>query len=375
MKILYIADSPMAFLGGCWYHRNHVPAKGLQGRGHEIRLYTINPDMQQEWFDWPDVVVYSRCYPVDPLPQIRKFKQMGKRVMYELDDDLWTVNPENPSVSLSTEKRWQYEHLMAEVDGITTTTEVLAKKIRRFNKNVYICPNCVDFDHYQERFRANPRLQIGYSGAASHWNDLGIIVQPLLDLQAKYDFDFCLQGMVSSPLESEAYTMRQFINLKLQPEKTRYMESTLKLYEKLRGLKYYHIPFYVPYLHSAALRRTDMDIALAPLLDNEFNHAKSCLKYYEYAAVGSATLASDVVPYNKEVSYLAKNNPKDWYKKIERLIVDKKFREELAQKQRKWVLEKRSLPVVAPIWEKAFDTNPIKHEEITIPSGQLPNQN
>ncbi len=363
MKILYIVDTPMAFTGGCWFHRNHIPAKGLMSMGHEVKLITINPDLDQEYFAWPDVVVFSRVYPLDPLPLLRKFKQSGKKVVYELDDDLWSVNPDNPSIALSTEKRWQYEHIMAEANVITTTTDHLANKIKKFNKNVAVCPNAIDFDHYLERFKTNTRLQIGYSGAASHWKDLELIIDPLLDLQGKHEFDFVLQGMVSSPLESDAYIMRQIINLKLQPERTRYMESVLNLYEKLRGLKYYHVSFYVPFLHAAALRRTDMDIALAPLYDNEFNRSKSCLKFYEYAAMGSATLASDVMPYKKEVGYTAKNNQKDWYNKLEKLIVDKKFREELAAKQQKWVKDNRSLLVVEKLWEKALDPMPItKHE-------------
>ena len=359
MKVLYIVDSPFAFTGGCWFHRNHIPAKGLMSMGHEIRLTTINPDMGQDWYEWPEVVVFSRIYPFDPLPMIRKYKQMGKRVIYEIDDDLWSVNPDNFQFQISTEKRWQYEHIMAEASAITTTTEYLADKMRKFNKNIFVIPNAIDFDHYLERFKASPKLQIGYSGASSHWKDLELIIDPLLELQGKYDFEFVLQGMVSSPLESEAYTMRQILNMGLQPEKTRYFESALSLYEKLRGLKYYHISFYVPFLHAAALRRCDMDIALAPLLDNEFNHGKSCLKFYEYAAMGSATLASDVPPYNKEVGYCAKNNQKDWTEKLEKLIADKKFREELVAKQQKWVKDNRGIRVVEKLWEKALDINPI----------------
>jgi len=355
MRILYIVDQPLAFMGGCWLHRNHFPAKALQSRGHEINIVTVDPDMQQQWYDWADVAVFSRVYPIDPLPIMRKFKTAGKRVIYEVDDDLWTVNPDNPSVALSTEKKWQYEHIMKEADAITTTTEFLANKLRKMNKNVFVCPNAIDFEHYQERFKNSGRLQIGYSGAASHWKDLELIIDPLLELQGKYDFDFILQGMVSNPLESEAYIMRQMINLKLQPEKTRYMESCLSLYEKLRGLRYIHISFYVPFLHASTLRRCDLDIGLAPLYDNEFNRGKSCLKFYEYASIGTAVLASDVQPYNKEAMYCAKNNIKDWKNKLEKLIVDEKFRKDLAEKQQKWVRENRSIGVIAPLWEKALD--------------------
>jgi glycosyltransferase involved in cell wall biosynthesis len=311
------------------------------------------------------VAVYSRIYPLDPLPQIRKFKQMGKYVVYEIDDDLWTVNPDNPSVAITNEKRWQYEHIMKEVDAITTTTEFLAKKIRRLNKNVFVCPNAIDYNHYLPRFKQNPRLQIGYTGAASHWKDLELIADVLLELQGKYDFDFILQGMVSSPLESEIYTMRQISALGLNPEKKRYIESAVNLYEKLRQVKYAHVPFYIPYLHATALRRCDLDIGLAPLHDNEFNRGKSCLKFYEYASVGTATLASDVLPYNQEVGYCAKNNHRDWIKKLEKLIVDKDFREKLQKKQSDWVKENRDIAKVSMLWEKALDPKPL-HEKTSL---------
>lgn len=363
MKILTIVDSPMAFTGGCWFHRNHIPMNGLTSRGHQVKLVTIDPDMAQQWFDWADVALYSRVYPLDPLPQIRKFKQMGKKVVYEMDDDLWTVNQDNPSVAISAEKRWQYEHIIQEADAVTTTTEFLANKIRKWNKNVFVCPNSIDFNHYLPRLKQSKELLVGYSGAASHWKDLEIIIDPILELQGKYDFTFVLQGMVSSPLESEVYIMRQLLALKLNPEKARYMESAVALWEKLRKIKFYHTPFYVPYLHAQALRRCDLDIGLAPLMDNEFNRGKSCLKFYEYASVGTVTLASDVLPYNKEVGYCAKNNHKEWVKKLEKLIVDEKFRKELLDKQQNWVKENRDIAKISMLWEKAFD--PLSNEKTT----------
>ena len=360
MRVLFVTESPYSFLGGCWYHRNQVPAEGLKSRGHEIKFMTIDPNLPQEWIDWPEVVIFSRTYAVDPLPIMRKFKLAGKRVIYEMDDNLWDVNPDNPSVSVSTEKRWQYEHFMSEVDAITTTTDVLKKKLEKFNKNVFVCPNAIDPEHYKERDGNKGELIIGYTGAVSHWKDLEIIIEPLIELQGKYNFNFVLQGMVGSPLESEMFTMQHVLGMNLQPEKRRYMESALSLFNKMRALKYFHVPFYVPFLHSEALRRCNIDIGLAPLEEGEFNSGKSCLKFYEYASTGSATLASDVLPYNKEVGYCAKNNTKDWTEKLEKLIVDEKFRKELYEKQRKWVETNRWLRVVAPIWEKALDPMPTK---------------
>ena len=65
------------------------------------------------------------------------------------------------------------------------------------------------------------------------------------------------------------------------------------------------------------------------------------------------TISSDVLPYSDEVGYCAKNTFKDWYNKLEKLIVDKEFRNKLLAKQQAWVKENRSLSKIAVEWEKA----------------------
>jgi hypothetical protein len=155
MNILYMLDNPYAFGSGCWLYRNHYPAQALRAKGHMVKNIVLGRKVQQEWLDYPDVVVFSRTYPIDPIVAVRQFKRAGKKVVYEIDDDLWNVNPDNPSVSISTKKRVQYEKLMKEVDVVTTTTPELAKLLRKFNKNVVVCPNAVDYEIFKEREGGN----------------------------------------------------------------------------------------------------------------------------------------------------------------------------------------------------------------------------
>ena len=119
-------------------------------------------------------------------------------------------------------------------------------------------------------------------------------------------------------------------------------------------MDYLHIPWYPPILYPEILKGLDIDIGICPLKNNRFNQAKSCIKFYEFAATGSAVLASDVLPYKKEVNYRAKNTKKDWYKKLEKLIVDDKFREKIANEQWEWVEKNRNIRDVIKTWEKAF---------------------
>jgi len=227
---------------------------------------------------FPDTVVFSRTYPIDPLITLREFKRLGKRIIYEIDDDLWTVNPDNPSVAMSEEKRRQYEHLMDECDAITTTTPILAKKLRKFNKNVFVCPNAINFEMFKTTKEKMPKksLRIGYSGASSHWADLNILPEVLEKLQKKYDFEFILQGMCAQPLEAEIWGYERVLEYNLQPEKKLYLENAVKWYKNMRNVKMFHVPFYPPVMFPQIMTTLDLDIGIIPLHDNEFNHSK-CL--------------------------------------------------------------------------------------------------
>jgi glycosyltransferase involved in cell wall biosynthesis len=239
-------------------------------------------------------------------------------------------------------------------DVVTTTTDVLAKRVKKYNKNVKIVPNSLDFNRFKRREGNHERLRIGYTGGSTHWEDLGIVLDVIKDLQDKYDFDFLVQGMCGTPLVGEMYNYKFIESEGLQPEKRSYYLPALETFEKLRKIKYSHIPFYPPELYPDILRTLDIDIGIAPLKDNQFNKAKSCIKMYEYAAVGAAVLTSDVLPYSKENKYTAKNTYKDWYKKLERLIKDEDFRDKVWKKQYDFVEKNVDVSKVVDKWEKVF---------------------
>lgn len=355
MKVLYVSDTPLGFNNGCWFYRCKLPARALKAKGHQVKYIACGADIPDQWINWPDVVVFSRTYPRDPLIHLRAFKRAGKRVVYELDDDLWSVNPDNPSYGIREDKQRQYEHFMAEADAVTTTNKYLANKIKKFNKNVFVIPNAIDYELFTKRDGNNEDVVIGYTGASSHYMDLMLATEVLIELQKKHNISIVFQGLTTPPLASEMYSYAKVLDLGLQPEKKLFFENSLAWYDKAKQLKFYHVPFHFPELYPDILRKCNIDIGIAPLQDNEFNYSKSCIKFYEYAATGSVTLASDVKPYSEEVGYTAKNKFDDWKNKLERLIVDKKFRDELYAKQAQWVYDNRNIRKIVVLWEEALD--------------------
>jgi glycosyltransferase involved in cell wall biosynthesis len=357
MRIIFYLQELNEWKSGIWYHRQETPCRALAKRGHSTKQVVMGDRIPDEFMEFPNSVVMGRVYPdhTNPIKVMSDYRKQGKRVIYDIDDDYWTVDPDNPSKNVSNALKDQYEGLIREADALTTPSKVIAAKLKKLTKKpIFFCPNGIDTDDYKERPHEHDRLIIGYMGAASHWKDLSLIVEVLEKLRKKYDFIFVLYGMTGEPLEAAMYAYNRILSNGSLPEQNEYFKSALNFYDKLRTLEMYHVPFYPPELHPMSLSKADFDIGLAPLEDNEFNRGKSCIKFYEYATVGTATVASDVLPYKDEVDYRAKNTFKDWYNKIEKLIVDKKFREELAKKQQKWVLENRSLTQVGLAWEMAL---------------------
>lgn len=374
MKILFVADRPDAYIHGIWFHRIRNPQEALERRGHATRVVSIGSEFKEEFLNWPDVVVFGRTYPThyDPKKWMKEFKKRGKRVVYDMDDDFWEVAKDNPSKLVSNALKDQYEGMILEADAVITPSEVLAKKFKKyFKKKIHICPNGVDvmsigpdgsslMSSYTERPHANRELVIGYMGAASHWKDLQLIADVLTELSERHEFVFKLYGLEGTPLEAAMYYYNKTLRFNFQPEKNDYFRSALDFYGKMQKVPAMHIPFMPPELHPTILSQCDFDIGLAPLEDTVFNRGKSCVKFYEYAAVGTPVLASDVLPYSSEVTYLAKNTHKDWVKKLEKLIVDTKFRNDLALSQQEWVKKNRSLEAIGLPWEMALQNEGIK---------------
>jgi glycosyltransferase involved in cell wall biosynthesis len=357
MRILHIVDNAFAWRSGIWYHRCEVPMKGLASRGHTVRQVVMGDSFPDEMMEFPTTVILGRIYPEDkkPVDVMKRFKKQGTRVIWDFDDDLWAVDPSNPARFVSNVFKDQYEGMIKEADAITTPSPILAKKVKKYfpKKKVIIVPNAIDFNDYRERPHGDHPLLIGYMGAASHWKDLQLVGKVLEKLHEKYDFDFKIYGMTGEPLEAVMYQYSMLLKSNLMTEQNDYYREALGFYDQMKNLKADHTPFYPPALHPSVLSAVDFDIGICPLEDNEFNRGKSCIKFYEYAAVGTPCLASDVEPYKQEVTYRAKNTFDDWYKKLEKLIVDKEFREKLGKEQQAWVKENRSIEKVSLDWEMA----------------------
>jgi len=104
--------------------------------------------------------------------------------------------------------------------------------------------------------------------------------------------------------------------------------------------------------HSKKVCELGLDIGIAPLVEDQFNQHKSCIKYYEYALSGAITVASRVLPYSAEVPITAKNSRQSWKDTLEPLL--DADRELLWRQQRDWVLAHRNMERNVELWEQVY---------------------
>ncbi len=119
--------------------------------------------------------------------------------------------------------------------------------------------------------------------------------------------------------------------------------------------------------YAKTLKRTPIDLAIIPLVDNAFNQAKSHIKWLEYSVCKIPGIYSNVGEYctsirNKETGYWF-NNPDQWHKAIRDLIHNKTKRERIADAAYKEVLAKYTLEKNSYRWLQAYK-NILKRSDI-----------
>ena len=330
---------------GCYKWRGAIPAKYLRQRGHQVEILS-----NQESYNAPDVLVLYRAHYPQAVKIVEWCKKNNIRVVFDTDDALDLVPPENLNYKAVQSRLPLYECLLRAADVVTTTTDTLASYLRQWNPNVTVIPNSIDPEEWTVEARSGePR--IGWTGSPTHFLDLAVALDAVREVQKKNPFTFVLQGICQeSSLEElmavlDARWGQALFNTPLGRSIKHFMD-------KLAGIRYEFHPNVPLEQHPQKVCDLKLDVGIAPLLDDQFNRHKSCIKYYEYAMSGAVTLASHVVPYSAEVPITAKNNRESWKRKLEEVLQADRTR--LHREQRDWVLEHRNIEKNVELWEQVF---------------------
>jgi glycosyltransferase involved in cell wall biosynthesis len=317
---------------------------------------------------------------------ISSLRSMGIVVIGDIDD-YWLPTKEHPIQQLILQNKI-HEKIIANLkvcDYVTTTTELFANEIRKFNKNVIVLPNAIDpkDQQFNEPTLPSDKVRVGWLGGSSHLHDLKLLdgmvskLSPIQDKLQYYVCGFDIRGTVTEINKDTGQKTQRTI----RPEETVWVK-----YEQIFTNNYKIItPTYKDYLdtftendypgvekenyvrvwtrpvNSYAKNYSKFDISLAPIKNHMFNRMKSQLKVIEAGFYKKALIASNVGPYTIDLKHALdkgnftdgnallvneSNNHSDWAKHIKKLIDNPNMITDLGERLYETVKDKYSLDTV-----------------------------
>ena len=295
-----------ADFGGCGYYRCLLPAKTL--REKNLAEAETSIVLSFDYLKYFDLIILQRSCNPGILDFVKKAKEMRRPLIYELDDDLFSIPYSNPAYGFYTkEKKKNAIEIMKACDALIVTTPYLADKLKRYgyNKNIFVIPNFLDKELWEnKKKKKNDCLFLGWAGTQTHYDDLLPILPIVKQARKSYDIKLIFIGWNPPDIEADEF-----------------------------------IPFshYENYVENLA----KIDIGLAPIIDNQFNRSKSYVKILEYNGLGIPCIASKVenykIAYSQGAGCVLAKSPKDWIRWIHVLVSNPSAREKISQRGKEWV--------------------------------------
>jgi processive 1,2-diacylglycerol beta-glucosyltransferase len=227
----------------------------------------------------------------------------NKPIIFDIDDLLFDISkiPNPKEADYFRPAIVTILDLILRADLIITSTNFLKQLLYKFNKNVKVLPNFLNDKLWD--FRDEPIINeheqtiIGYCGTRSHIPDIEYL-EPVISF-----FNEIYGSKVSFYLWIET------------------LPTKLMRYENVHW-KPVSFPNYEEYANW--MKTISPDIWIAPLINNDFNRAKSPIKYLEYSTLGIPGIFSAIEPYQEIINHdkngFLANTIDDWQNLLELLI-------------------------------------------------------
>lgn len=311
---------------GCQAYRIRFPFYAVKEYRPDLVMgfgTTIKPQAKE----LADVVIGQRlCIPGSSGLWQKWAKEGKKKLIFELDDDLWNIDPTNQKAYYFFGDRGLQRRLLENIQvshAVTVSTAELAEEVYRQTRhnNIHVIPNAVPpwlLDH-----EAPKNHHVGWGGSPTHHGDFGLLRQG----------------------------MKKF--LQHNPTKTFHtIGMNYAEWMKLPKEQCYHTGW-VP-TPEDFFRTIDYSVGVAPLADTKFNSSKSDIKFLELAALGIPTIASNVPAYNRSIvsglNGMLVENDHEWGRILKATVDQPEFFAEMGQDAREYVAKNRTTTHTAPLW-------------------------
>jgi glycosyltransferase involved in cell wall biosynthesis len=332
MTILgFLADT-----SGCGTYRMSMPLAQLAAAGHRVTI--VRPDHPYDFTRVPppvDIIVGQRVSNAGISAEWQRLAAVeGRRfrLVCELDDDLWHMDPANkPAWNFYAKDPARLARAAENIkvaDLVTVTTEALAAVVRQWNPRVAVLPNYIDESVFAVRRPPTAVFTAGFGGSISHAGDW------------QYSGKSISQFLARNP-----GTEFRFVGGDLRPLLPRSVAAQVAL---------------TPWVDRPGeyFRSLVMDVGVAPLRPTAFNRSKSSLKVLEYSALGIPCVAAAYEPYQDFVEhgvtgYLAKGG--EWPRYLEMLYRNPGLRARMAAAAVE-VAREHTIQAHAIEWQSAYES-------------------
>lgn len=365
MKITYFLRDN----GACGYYRCTLPLQTIAKNYREIQIGKIEKGDNHEKIEKQldsDIFLIPRPSELPMLKIMQDFQKSGKKVVIDMDDNLFNVSPLSPHYQEwgfsevnynfntgDTVKLWEHGKnidlqankdrleiltlALETTDMVTVTTDILADHYRKYNDNIKVLSNCIDTDIWEKVYlRKDPEeIRIGWQGGSSHYEDISLLKEVFPAITSKYPkvkiviMGAMFEGIFNN-IPSDQFEFHGWVPTPAYPYKTSML---------------------------------NYDIGLIPLVDNDFNRCKSPIKWIEFSSLGIPAVTSYVSPY-KEVAvidsvksngyFVENNDPECWIKAISRLVESASIRSEIGNAAEEYAHKHFDIKGKCDKWVKAY---------------------
>ena len=313
--------------------RLRQPLTRLATETNKVVRFSSYLSASDEDIIWPDVIIIQRAYSRSVLPLVARARNLGKPVIYEIDD-LLTEIPEFLSHHTGyIRNKKSIIRLINMCDAVSVTQPKLREALLPWNSSIFICPNYAtpgttptdpDLAHTDDE-TANLIL------ASSDRIRLDFLMPALEQIQAIYG-----DRVKLTAIGNVAHNMD---NIRLK-------------FEKIEILPINEFNQLVASKKNA--------IGLIPLDDSKFSSCKSAVKYFDYTQAGALAVCSDCSPYRDVVSHLhngllTKNTTEAWVENISQAIESTQLRRQLVEAAQHLIAQDHNIDVAVKHWRSLFD--------------------
>ena len=363
MKITYFKRDD----GACFYYRADLPMRHLAVNSPDVAVAKFG--VGEGLKELERAICESNIILIPRLSE-RRFidlakslqQELGVKIVVEHDDNMFKVSPLSPhyadcgteevrfrqkdgsilDVWIDGQKGFDIQRNKRVIDGfkeamsiadmVTVTTPILAEVYKPYAKKVVELPNCIDVNLWKRLpLKKREGIRIGWFGGHSHYQDWLVLQDVMPKIMKKYSH---VKLVIMGSLFKGAMG-----NIPA---------------DRIEFHEWVATPAY-PY--KAAI--LDLDFAVIPLEDNEFNRCKSNIKWVEMGALGVPAVTSYVSPYKEYATddngiFIEKNDPKSWIDGISMLIEDAALREKTGEAANRTVNENFDINKQYKLWGDAY---------------------